>query len=495
MGFGWRVWWLLGLGVLAGCVRSAPPANPETPWTPPADRSTGKTADAAWRAGATLPADPAQPQSLADLTDLALSNSPSTRQAWHNARQARALVDQAYGYLLPTLTATGGPSRQVVNAQPSGSDLNYADTGAGLQLNYLLINFGGGRRAAIEQALQTVYAANHSFNQSLQDVLLQIEVAYYNVIIAEGRVAAAKATLEDATAVLDAARAKLDAKLGTALDVLQAQASFDQANFRLAEAEGNLSSTQANLAQAAGLPGDTQLMVRQPAEALPSVPAPVDLARLINDAIGQRPDIAAWRADLAAKEAAVTVQSSALWPSLYLNGGVGGNDFHPYGSRDQGLSDRQFAYGLGLSVQWTIFDGWQTQAATRAAKEAAEVTRAQLRQAELAVSAEVWRDYYDLVTALRKARFSDAYLASTTAAYDLADESYRAGLNSLLDLLVVQSSLADARSQQVTSRNEVFTAFATLAHAVGRLEKGRPNRFPVPVSTPSPATRTKGPRP
>lgn len=495
MGSGWRIGGMFCLGLLAGCVRPSPPANPETPWTPPAARSTGPAADAAWRAGATLPADPAQPQSLADLTDLALSNSPSTRQAWHNARQARALVDQAYGYLLPTLTATGGPSRQVVNAHPSGSDLNYADTGAGLQLNYLLINFGGGRRAAIEQALQTVYAANHSFNQSMQDVLLQIEVAYYGVIIAEGRVAAAKATLEDATAVLEAAKAKLDAKLGTALDVLQAQASFDQANFRLAEAEGNLSNAQANLAQAAGLPGDTQLAVRQPVEELPGVPAKVDLARLINDAIRQRPDIASLRADLAAKEAAVTVQSSALWPSLYLNGGVGGDDFHPYGSQNQSLSDRQFAYGVGLSVQWTLFDGMQTQAATRAAKEAAEMMRAQLRQAELAASAEVWRDYYNLVTALRKSRFSDAYLTSTTAAYSLADESYRAGLNSLLDLLVVQSSLADARSQQVTSRNEVFTAFANLIHAVGRLEKGKPNGFPPPAGTPSPATLTKGTRP
>lgn len=495
MGSGWRVWGMLGLGLLAGCMRPSPPADPETPWTPPADRSTGKTADAAWRAGATLPADPARPQSLADLTDLALSNSPSTRQAWHSARQARALVDQAYGYFLPTLTATGGPSRQVVEAHPSGSDRNYADTGAGLQLTYLLINFGGGRSAAVEQALQTVYAANHTFNQSIQDVLLQVETAYYGVIIAEGRVAAAQATLADAAAVLDAAKAKFSAKLGVELDVLQAQASFDQANYRLAEAEGNLSSAHANLAQAAGLPGDTPLPVRQPTADLPRVPEQVDLAGMINGAIRQRPDIAALRADLAAKEAAVTVQSSALWPSLYLNGGVGGDDFHPYGSRDQSLSDRQLAYGIGLSVQWTLFNGLQTQAATRAAREAAEVTRAQLRQAEIAASAEVWRDYYTLVTALRKAHFGEVYLSSSNAAYILADESYRAGLNSLLDLLVVQSTLAEARSQQVTSRNEVFTAFANLAHAVGRLEKGKPNCFPAPAGPPSPATLTKGPRP
>ena len=492
MRFGWLIGGVLLLGIVAGCQRPAPPADPETPWTPPADRNDGK---AAWRDGATLPADPAKPQSLADLTDLALSNSPATRQAWHNARQARAQVDQAYGYFLPTLTATGGPSRQVVEAHPAANDASYADTGAGLQLSYLLINFGGGRRAAVEQALQTVYAANHTFNQTIQDVLLQIETAYYNVIIAEGRVGAAKADLEDATVVLEAAKAKLGAKLGTELDVLQAQASFDQANYRLVEAEGSLSNTQANLAEAAGLPGDTRLAVQQPVAELPEVPERVDLAHLINDAIRQRPDIAALRADLAAKEAAVTVQSSARWPSLYLNGGFGGNNYDYYAHRGGDHTDSQIAYGIGLNVQWTLFDGLQTEAATRAAREAAEAMRAQLRQAELTASADVWRNYYDLVTAQRKSYFSDAYLKSSSAAYDLADESYRAGLNSLLDLLVVQRTLADARSQQVTARNEVFTAFANLVHAVGRLEKGRPNRFPAPAGTPAPAISKKGSRP
>jgi len=54
MRFGWLIGGVLLLGIVAGCQRPAPPADPETPWTPPADRNDGK---AAWRDGATLPAE------------------------------------------------------------------------------------------------------------------------------------------------------------------------------------------------------------------------------------------------------------------------------------------------------------------------------------------------------------------------------------------------------------------------------------------------------
>ena len=96
----------------------------------------------------------------------------------------------------------------------------------------------------------------------------------------------------------------------------------------------------------------------------------------------------------------------------------------------------------------------------------------QLKQAELAASADVWARYHNYETALQKYKFSTAYLNSASTSYDLALDSYKAGLKSILDLLNAESQLAQARSQQVASRQETFTALATLAYAAGLLEKG-----------------------
>ena len=92
--------------------------------------------------------------------------------------------------------------------------------------------------------------------------------------------------------------------------------------------------------------------------------------------------------------------------------------------------------------------------------------------AELAASADVWTSYHTYETALQKYKFSSAFLKSSSAAYELALDSYKAGLKSILDLLTAESQLAQARSLQIAARQDAFTALANLAFSTGLLEKG-----------------------
>jgi outer membrane protein TolC len=126
----------------------------------------------------------------------------------------------------------------------------------------------------------------------------------------------------------------------------------------------------------------------------------------------------------------------------------------------------------GVSVKWNIFDGFQTLSTTRTAEAQADATRAQLKQAELDASAEIWTRFQNYETALSLLAFSGSSLKSATAAWELAMDSYKAGLKSILDVLNAETQLADARRQQIAARQEVFTALANLAHATGIIEKG-----------------------
>jgi len=210
---------------LAGCVSAPAPSNATTPWTPP---SRAQDQDTIWKDIRAQKADFTNDQSLAEALDIALQNNPSSRKTWSDARAASAQVDQAKGYFLPTVVGTAGASRQRTTAEPEGFDLDYIKYGPGLQLNYLVINFGGGRNAAVEQALQTVYAANYLFNRSIQDILLAVETAYYGLVSAKSGIEAAEANVKDAQTALETAQARKAAGVGTDLEVLQAQAGYDQ---------------------------------------------------------------------------------------------------------------------------------------------------------------------------------------------------------------------------------------------------------------------------
>jgi len=404
------------------------------------------------------------------LADIALRGNPATRKAWNNARAAAAQVEQARGYFLPTLVGTAGGTRQDTAAHPDSFDQDYLKYGPGLQLNYLVLNFGGGREAAVEQALQTVYAADFAFNRSIQDVLLAMETAYYSLISAQSGIEAAQASVKDAQLTLDTAKERTAAGVGTVLDVLHAQASYDQSQYKLANVKGLLQTARGNLAQALGLPADTTVDVEPPTVDVPAAFTNQDVRRLIDEALNRRPDIAALRATLAAKRAAIRVAGSMLWPSLYLNGAVNRDYYSTYGGMD--YQDNDWAYNAGVNLQWTLFDGLQTLNARRAAAAQADAAQAQLVQAELAASGDVWTFYANYETALEKHSFSLAYLKSTSASYDLALDSYRSGLSSMLDVISAESELAQARMQNITARQDTFTALVNLAYATGLLEKG-----------------------
>lgn len=448
---------------LSGCVTPPRLTSTTTPWEPPLEaRSTASV----WEVVSEQKLDLARPLTLAELTDIALQNNPASRQTWNAARAAAAQVEQAQGYFMPALVATAAGSRQYTMADPSNTyDQDYLKYGPGLQVNYLVINFGGGRKAAVEQALQTVYAANYTFNGTLQRILLAVETAYYGLISAQAGIAAAESSVNDAKTALAAAQDRKRAGVGTDLEVLQAQSLYDKTLYALAGAQGQCRIARGALAQALGFPASTAVQVADPTAEVTAVLPSQNLQAMMDKALGRRPDIAALRATLAAQQAAVKVANSALWPSLYLNGTFNRNYYDALG--DKAMQDNEWALGAGLSLQWTFFDGYRTRSAETMARAQADATLAQLRQAELAAGAEVWNAYHNYETALQKHTFSLAFFKSSTATYDLALDSYKAGLKSILDLLNAESQLAQARSQQIAARQEVFTALANLAYAMG----------------------------
>ena len=458
------------LAFIAGCVQPPPPPSSTTEWAAPAD---ARNADKVWEAvRAETPTDISKPLTLSAIADLALRNNAGTSKAWHEARAASEQVRYAQGYFMPNLTVGAGMTRTTTAAHPDNFDQNNLAYGPGVQLNYLVFNFGGGRSAAVEQALQTVYASNFAFNQAIQDTLLSAELAYYRVITAQAGVDATTTNALDTKAILEAATERRNAGIGVDLDVLQAQSLYDQTLYAQANAQGLHKISWGLLAQAVGLPSDTVLQIAAPSSDLPASLSDQDMRRLTDAALARRPDLASLRASLAAREAAIMVANASRWPSLYLNGSVNRNYTELYGLNNRTSSADEWSYMGGISVKWNIFDGFQTLSTKRTAEAQAEATRAQLKQAELGASAEIWTRFHNYETALRLQTLSLSSLNSATASWQLAMESYKSGVKSLLDVLNAEAQLAQARSQQIVARQDVFTALANLAHATGIIEKG-----------------------
>ena len=92
---------------------------------------------------------------LAQLVDVALRQSPSTRAAWQTARAAAASYGAARGAYYPSVAAFGGGG---YGDSPGTTALVGGFGYVGATLDYLLLDFGG-RDASVEMARQALFAA------------------------------------------------------------------------------------------------------------------------------------------------------------------------------------------------------------------------------------------------------------------------------------------------------------------------------------------------
>ncbi|MDP8213606.1 MAG: TolC family protein [Candidatus Euphemobacter frigidus] len=456
-----------------GCRTVEPPESPAVEWTPPDWAREEQAAELVWDSIRKKPHDFSQPLSLADCIDLALKNSPVTRQSWAAARAAAAEVGQAESYLYPQVSVSGDGTylKQDYSMKDDVPAVDVPSTdgfyyGPGLNLNWLLYDFGGVSEG-IEEARQTLLAIDYSFNQSIQDLILNVEKSYGELYSAHSEVKAGEADVKDTSKALEAASQKFEVGLVSKLDKLQAQSTYQDSLYRLESAKGYVKSAHAALADALGIPADTEFDIAKLDRKLPTEVSTEDVSRLIEEGLKNRPDIASLRAQLRAKEAAIRVAGAAYYPSLNL-GGSANKLWYSY-REDPELYDDSYMYTGYLSLNWDIFTGFSDWEKKREAEALAAQARESLAAGELSASADVWTKHYAFNTAVRKYTFSQAYLDTSRESYNLAQESYDAGLKSILDLLQSQSDLSSARSQLIRSRKKVFDALAELAHATGTL--------------------------
>jgi TolC family type I secretion outer membrane protein len=451
-----------GLPRVSGVPATAP--EPSARWTPPA-RTAADSAAIAADPLATLHPDAAaylRTLTLVQAIDVALSGNPSTRIAWANARAAAASYGSARGSWFPTIDLDATVTRLKTVATQGRSAVQQTVYGPGVNLTYLLFDFGG-RTGSVEAARQALLAADFAHNATLQDVVLQVEQAYFTFLATKALREARSATLEEAQTSLDVAEERHKVGLATIADVLQSRTAFSQARLDAEEAEGQVLIARGALALALGLPAHVPLDADSAAARIPLGPAADSVEVLIARAVRERPDLEAARAQVRQSQALIDVARAQRLPALLLNGTAE----RSYSSR---IPNGDYSYNVSLALQIPLFSGFSREYDQRRAEAEAEAVAAGAEGLEQRVIFQVFSAYYALQTATRRTRTADDLLASAQQSNDVALGRYRAGVGTILDLLAAQNALASARADRVQARLAWVLSLAQLAHDAGVLD-------------------------
>jgi outer membrane protein len=416
----------------------------------------------AWEPRKPLPAVSAPESMPAPETNAPLTLAELTEYA---PRAAAAGVGIEQADYLPQLTGGFGVTRIRPISGTTGT-VSPPQTRFGPTVSLSYIVFDAARGDQVEAAEYRLLAANLNQNRVLQDIIFQVEQAYYRLLGLELLVSVNEVGLQNLRTSLDAAQRRRESGLATVADVYRAETQVAQADVILIRSRGEFEKARGQLASAVGLPVNQTLRVQTFAE-LPQIrQLMASVMELIEHARTTRPDIVASEAQSRAARSTAEAASKATLPTLELSATAGGTATAQRGSVTD-FRPLVTNYAFGLNLRFPIFTGFRDRYSVlqaQALAQQADASRDTLyRQTEL----DVWQAFYDVQTAAGGVGSTEAQVKSAEQTAQATLARYKAGFGSILDLITAQQDESNARVQRIQSYLDWYTALARLQFSTG----------------------------
>jgi NodT family efflux transporter outer membrane factor (OMF) lipoprotein len=452
--------------VLVGCT-VGPAYHQPSISTPPAyvearDLSGGAILDsdkdlAAWWTGLRDP-------TLNDLVRRALAGNPDLQAAASRVREARQSERITAAAELPSVNATGNALTYNSDRTPSAelpvpSHANFYS--AGFDASWEVDLFGGTRRA-IEAAKANTAAADWARRDGQVSLVAEVANDYLSLRILQARIALGEDELRSQQDLFGLIHARRVSGFVTNLDVNQQSVAVANAAAQIPQLSAEARVRIHALGVLIGGPPEALTAELDPAKTAPPAPSGLPVG-LPSDLLRRRPDIREAERRLAAANANIGVNEAALYPKLDLLG------FASFGSmtlNDLFSRGNLVSAGVGMLTE-PVFNGGRTRAAISVAKE-------QELRALLAYENTVFSAFRDVEDALARYKAEEArrvHLANSVVAarntLAIAQDQYRTGFVTYINVLQAQEALLNSRDQLVQSDGQVLTDLASLYKALG----------------------------
>jgi NodT family efflux transporter outer membrane factor (OMF) lipoprotein len=376
---------------------------------------------------------------------------------------ARAVIKQARSEFFPTVTANPSVVRSRQSSQRGGS---FATNAVITLTEYTLpldasweLDFWGRIRNSTRASAAETQATLADLENTRLTVQAELAADYFQL-----------RAVDMQKQLLDAAVHAYQESLSLTQVRHQTGIASDQ---DVAQAETQLKTTQAQATdlgiQRALLEHAIALLVGKPASAfaiptkpLESKPAAIPFG-VPSQLVERRPDIAAAERRVAEANAQIGVARAAYFPTITLSGSGG----YQSTSAANLFSGPTLMWSVGAALAQTIFDAGKRRAVTEQAWASYRGVVANYRQTVLGAFQEVEDNLAALLILSQELQEQDAAVAASERYLALANDRYKLGIDSYLNVITAQTTLLNNQRTAVTLRAEQMTASVQLIKALG----------------------------
>jgi OMF family outer membrane factor len=458
-----------------------------------------------------------EPISLKDVLRYAVDNNLAIRISKTNVESNRWLTLAAFGGFAPNIlmnyqdqylqgTSFIGGVIPVKFKTPNVS------TSAGFQF----FGFQGGRVLFNYLAnMHTFHAAKHAFQGSINDVLLNTAIGYFNLLRNQ-------ALLQIQTRAVEVSRAQVtlnqqleSAGTGTKFQVLQAETQLANDEQNLLNQEVALRAASIDLATLLNLNATVNLLsVEQEVKKVRLIDPSLDILRLLRIAINNRPELKQYEQLRIAATRNIQVQAASLYPQFQFFGSVAGNGptlgktyqvvpgslqtvgiqgatitgqplpfpgaTTPSATNPIFLAGEEFnrpqlvsrqirkSYTIGFRVDWNYLNaGIPALANTLASKALARQAMLNANQQLMAILQQVRESYLTSQTAERQIEVTTKAVISSAEELRLARVRLANGVGTNIDVINAQRDFTTALVNKADAIIQFNIAQAQLLHDIG----------------------------
>ncbi|MFU8812742.1 MAG: TolC family protein [Balneolaceae bacterium] len=346
--------------------------------------------------------------------------------------------------------------------------------------------YNGAVFTAIRGAQKVRELNEEQIQNDRQQVVREIRQSFYRALLAKEQVEVLQKSVDRLQRTVEETRRSVEAGVLSKFERVSAEVELVNLETNLIEARNQAELASKNLALQLGIPTQATIRLRGALEfeesSLPDILDP-DLAFEV--AMQQRPDLKQSSSLIDLREIERNITRSQSRPSLSAFANVAyigqvpsnrtsftqaeGQQF-TFNTRDRGFFDSSFwddAVAVGLRVNWTIFNGFQT-------RQRVQQNKIDIRQAELnrdfqlnAVYLEIDQTLRNLDTALERIRSQERNLEQAELNYEFALRRLQEGVGTPLQERQASTLLDQSQLNYLLAVFDYLIALSEYERAIG----------------------------
>ena len=418
--------------------------------------------------------------SLKDAISQALENNHQIKAAHFSSHAAQQGIATAGSRYLPAilfeeaLVATNSPSSAFI-MKLDESRFNSADFVNPDSVNHPSARHDFKTAVTIQQplfvpslsplkeiAVKDAYKSELELEAVRQSVAFQVFYAYLEVQKTDAQLKAADSAVADARENMRLATVRTETGVGLRSDELRSRTHLSSVEQQHITANNNLTLALMKLGLLIGHPDDTPYDISGVSE---HIAVPVLNDQLLSEALLNRVEIRQSHTELEKSGAALALANSEYLPT------VGAFASYQLNAKDSPFSSDNDAWTAGVSLKWSIFDGFRRNSERTRALSGQSAAQEMLASTTKEVKYQLRESYLRRSEADKRLEVVRHSVADAEETVRLLSKRYENSLATMVELLDAQTALNQARSSFIESESALALAGGRVYFMMGTFVK------------------------